>query len=170
MCIRDSKDIAHVGTSYQLVSLIKTLKDYVALNLDVKRIEVNKLRRTLMSCWGVGPKIADATILFTTKSPWVVPCDVHLQRISKRLGWIEKGVRMPSKALCLDLNCDECLSKYGPCLKVEVESKFKGFGGWIQTLTYLFGSTICTSSSPKCSKCHEAVSYTHLTLPTSDLV
>jgi endonuclease III len=151
------KDLKGVGTSYQLADLVKTLRDYARLGIDIKKTELEDLRRALMSCWGVGPKVADATLLFATPSPWIVPCDTHLRRVSRRLGWIEEGIRMPSKALCLNLCCDECVDRFGPCLKVEIEEKFRGFGGWIQTLTYLFGSGICTSSSPKCSRCHEVL-------------
>jgi len=151
------EDIKRVGTSYQLADLVRTLRGYVELGVNVREAKVEDLRRALMSCWGVGPKVADATLLFTTRSPWIVPCDTHLQRVSRRLGWIEGEARMPSKALCLSLSCDECTSRIGPCLKVEVEERFRGFGGWVQTLTYLFGSAICTSSSPKCSRCHEVL-------------
>jgi len=151
------EELKRVGTSYQLAELVKTLQDYVRLGVDVRKAAVEDLRRALMSCWGVGPKVADATLLFTTRSPWIAPCDTHLRRVSRRLGWIEGEVRMPRKALCLSLYCDECVDRFGPCLKVEIEEKFRGFGGWIQTLTYLFGSTICTSPSPKCSCCHEVL-------------
>ncbi len=150
------EDLKCVGTSYQLADLVRTLRDYVKLGVDARKADVESLRRRLMLCWGVGPKVADATLLFTTRSPWIVPCDTHLQRVSRRLGWIEEA-RMPSKALCLSLSCDECTSRIGPCLKVEVEERFRGFGGWVQTLTYLFGSAICTSSSPKCFRCHEVL-------------
>jgi endonuclease III len=151
------EDLKCVGTSYQLADLVKTLRDYVKLRAYSIKDELENLRRALMSCWGVGPKVADATLLFATPSPWIVPCDTHLRRVSKRLGWIEEEMRMPSKPLCLNLSCDECVNKFGPCLKVEIEEKFRGFGGWIQTLTYLFGSVICTSSSPRCSRCHEVL-------------
>jgi len=151
------EELKCVGTSYQLVDLIKTLRDYVRLGVDVRRAAVEDLRKALMSCWGVGPKVADATLLFTTRSPWVAPCDTHLRRVSRRLGWIEGEARMPDKALCLSLCCDECVDRLGPCLKVEIEERFRGFGGWVQTLTYLFGSAICTSSSPRCSRCHSVL-------------
>ncbi|MDH5806706.1 MAG: hypothetical protein QXW62_02710 [Candidatus Methanomethylicaceae archaeon] len=146
------KDIKNIGTSYQLIDLIKTMNDYLKINHLSKNEE--EARRILMLCWGVGPKIADATLLFTRKAPWIVPCDVHLQRISRRLGWIDYKIRLPLKYFCLKYYCDECISKYGPCLKEEIKRLFPGFGGWIQTLTYLFGNTICKSINPKCKLCH----------------
>lgn len=146
------EDIKSVGTSYQLTDLIKTLRDYIKISARHGGIE--EIRRVLMLCWGVGPKVADATLLFTSKSPWIVPCDTHLQRISRRLNWVERGVRMPTKSLCLRYYCDECIDRYGPCLRKEIERLFLGFGGWVQTLTYLFGNSICTSQKPKCSLCH----------------
>ncbi|MDH5815462.1 MAG: hypothetical protein QE164_01500 [Candidatus Nezhaarchaeota archaeon] len=146
------EDVRAIGTSYQLMDLVKTLKDYVKLN--PQRNEIEDFRRALMLCWGIGPKIADAVLLFTTRSPHVVPCDVHLQRVSRRLGWIDCNVRVPTKALCLNYYCDECIDKYGPCLREVVKNLFPGFGGWIQTLTYLFGSSICVSRKPKCHTCH----------------
>ncbi|MEM0285905.1 MAG: hypothetical protein QXW34_02045, partial [Candidatus Methanomethyliaceae archaeon] len=129
-----------------------TMNDYLKINHLSKNEE--EARRILMLCWGVGPKIADATLLFTRKAPWIVPCDVHLQRISRRLGWIDYKIRLPLKYFCLKYYCDECISKYGPCLKEEIKRLFPGFGGWIQTLTYLFGNTICKSINPKCKLCH----------------
>ncbi|MHC1600892.1 MAG: endonuclease III domain-containing protein [Candidatus Nezhaarchaeales archaeon] len=146
------EDIKSIGTSYQLMDLIKTLKDYLRVNH--KHGEVEEIRRALMSCWGVGPKVADATLLFTSRSPWIVPCDTHLQRVSRRLGWVDRNIRMPTKSLCLRYHCDECVDKYGPCLRKDIEKLFPGFGGWVQTLTYLFGNSICTSQMPKCSLCH----------------
>ncbi|MEM2213987.1 MAG: hypothetical protein QXD66_04870 [Candidatus Nezhaarchaeales archaeon] len=145
-------EIKIIGTSYQLTDLVKVLRSYVKLRLQKNELE--NIRRALMLCWGVGPKIADAVLLFTTKSPYIVPCDVHLQRVSKRLGWIDYNVRLPAKTLCLAYYCDECINKYGPCLREVIKSLFPGFGGWIQTLTYLFGSSICTSRKPKCYLCH----------------
>ena len=148
----EPKDIRSIGTSYQLTDLIRTLRDY--LRMSHKHDDIEEIRRALMSCWGVGPKVADATILFTSKSPWIVPCDTHLQRVSRRLGWIDHDIRMPVKPLCLKYYCDECVDKYGPCLRKTIEKLFPGFGGWVQTLTYLFGNSICTSQMPKCSLCH----------------
>lgn len=148
-------EIKSVGTSYQLLDLIKVLKSY--LEIRPQRSEAEAFRRTLMLCWGIGPKIADAIVLFTTKSPWTVPCDAHLERVSKRLGWVSHDVKLPIKTLCLSYYCDECVDRYGPCLREEVKSLFPGFGGWVQTLTYLFGSSICTSRRPKCHLCHSTL-------------
>ncbi|MCS7098010.1 MAG: hypothetical protein NZ922_03405 [Candidatus Methanomethyliaceae archaeon] len=144
--------LSEIKGSYQLMDLIKTMRDY--LKLSNKSNDVNELRRMLMLCWGVGPKVADATLLFTTKSPWIVPCDIHLYKISKRLGWIDCDVRLPKKALCLKYWCEECINKYGPCLREAISELFPSFGGWIQTLTYLFGSSICKTYKPKCYLCH----------------
>ena len=145
-------DLKPVGSSYQLQDMLEALRDFV--NLDVDLTDVAEARRRLMACRGVGPKVADATLLFTTKSPWIVPCDTHLKRVSKRLGWVNGDVRMPSKQLCLRYYCDECMSKYGECLKVAIERLFPGFGGWVQTLTYLFGSSTCRAQRPLCERCH----------------
>ncbi|MEM4575921.1 MAG: hypothetical protein QW701_00515 [Candidatus Nezhaarchaeales archaeon] len=145
-------DIKNVGTSYQLLNLIKTLRDYV--NMSYRRDKIEDVRRALMLCWGVGPKIADAVLLFTTKSSWIVPCDTHLWRVSRRLGWASQEDRLPTKTLCLSYYCDECVDKYGPCLRETIKSLFPDFGGWIQTLAYLFGSSICLSRKPKCYLCH----------------
>ncbi|MCS7139202.1 MAG: hypothetical protein N3F04_01785 [Candidatus Nezhaarchaeota archaeon] len=145
-------DIKTIATSYQLVDLVRVLRDYVRASRRDEGVE--ETRRLLMSCWGIGPKIADATLLFTTKSPWIVPCDTHLQRVSKRLGWIENDTRLPTKSLCLTYYCDECVDKYGSCLSTVIKELFPGFGGWVQTMIYLFGSSICTSRKPKCSLCH----------------
>lgn len=147
-----SNEIKNVGTSYQLFSLVKTLRDYLKMNY--RRDKVEDFRRALMLCWGIGPKIADALLLFTTRSPWIVPCDTHLWRVSRRLGWVDRENRLPTKKICLSYYCDECVDKYGPCLRETIKKLFPGFGGWIQTLVYLFGSSICLGRKPKCYLCH----------------
>lgn len=161
--IAELKDISDIGKSYQLMDLIKTMKDFSKINRLSEDVE--EARRTLMLCWGVGPKIADAVLLFTRRAPWIVPCDVHLQRISRRLGWIDYEVRLPVKSFCLKYYCDECISKHGPCLRDEIMKLFPGFGGWVQTLTYLFGSKLCKNAYPKCRFCHSTLKEYCLELP-----
>jgi len=139
-----------VGSSYQICNLKRTLEsylklyDYLPLNLPPPI-----LRRKLMVCWGVGPKVADATILFTRCEASVIPVDVHLARAAKYFGWARE-FRVPVKQLCLKYACNInesnvlqapiCpLSLKHLCLRENLRRIFGGLGGWIQTLTYLAG-------------------------------
>ena len=60
-----------------------TLKPILSLPLD-------EARKTLMQFKGVGPKTADVVLLFAAKQP-TVPVDTHVNRVSKRLGFVPSG-------------------------------------------------------------------------------
>jgi endonuclease III len=97
----------------------------------------SRLRWELLKIKGVGPKTADAIILFTGCSSSVAPADVHLQRLLGKLGL---RTVQPAKASCLRyitcLNCplaDRCSS--GLIVKA-----FRGAAGLVQTLAYVHGN------------------------------
>jgi hypothetical protein len=61
-------------------------------------------RLILLSAWGVGPKVADLTILSTFEAPHFIPCDAHLRKFAARLSLAE-DFRMPEKILCRRFLC-----------------------------------------------------------------
>ncbi|MCS7364757.1 MAG: hypothetical protein NDF54_04890 [archaeon GB-1867-035] len=148
------RELSIIGSSYQIFHLKRTLKDYLALYGD--KIMLNEssfiLRRKLMYCWGVGPKVADATLLFTRQEPEILPVDTHLVKATRCFNWVDK-FKLPTKNLCLKYVCNENESKLlklpicplslnNLCLRKQLTEIFGKLSGWIQTLTYLAGSKI----------------------------
>ena len=87
----------------------------------------------LMSIKGIGPKTANIVLNFAYNQP-TLPIDTHCHRLPNRLGWVEtKTPEQTEKAL------EKILPK-------QYWFEFNG-------IFVLFGRTICTPISPKCSQC-----------------
>jgi len=87
----------------------------------------------LISLPGVGRKVANCVLVYSFKKD-AIPVDIHVHRISNRLGWIETTTPEQSEHALMDL----------------VPKKH-----W-QALNDTFvthGKTTCTPISPKCSEC-----------------
>ena len=54
---------------------------------SVLSLPLSEARKTLMELPGVGPKTADVVLLFSGNQP-TIPVDTHVNRVSKRLGWV----------------------------------------------------------------------------------
>lgn len=148
------RELSTIGSSYQIFHLRRTLKDYLAFYGDEMVLDEPScsLRRKLMRCWGVGPKVADATLLFTKQEPKILPVDVHLVRATRHFNWTD-NFKLPTKSLCLKYACNENESKFlklpicplslrSLCLREQLIEIFGNLSGWVQTLTYLAGSKI----------------------------
>jgi len=138
------------GTSYQLARLEQTYPEFRQKILDEK--DPGSLRLKLLSIKGVGPKIADAYILFSSRHPESTPCDIHLRRFVDRLGFIEYR-RLPSKNYCRKYYCwlkSEC-PVHEECLRFLMMNKYGRLSGWIQTIAYYHDKLYC--SKRKCSIC-----------------
>ena len=155
-------DLTLIGRSYQVAQLSRFLKSYKKLKEEVPKLaemDANELRPLLISkCWGVGPKVADAALLFSFKAPWLLPCDVHLTRVLSCAGLPAGELALPSTAYCGKYPCDarsEALSKCPKkeeCLRYAVQSTVRDLSGWFQTLTYLYGNYLCRNRK-SCEKC-----------------
>ncbi len=144
-------EVEAIGRSYQLRNLIRTAKDYVRIfsSIDPLSLPALLLRRRLMECWGIGPKVADAVVLFTTTDTSVLPVDTHFIKAVRELNWAS-NFKLPIKSFCLKYSCSEhefellglpiCpLSTGNVCIR-ELMRRVLGFlSGWVQTLTYLHG-------------------------------
>ncbi|MEK6809852.1 MAG: endonuclease III [Nanoarchaeota archaeon] len=87
----------------------------------------------LTSLPGVGSKTANCILAYTFKKP-AIAVDVHVHRISNRLGWVK--TKTPE-------DTEEALKKIIPTdLWIEVNRLFVGHG-----------QTICVPINPKCSIC-----------------
>ena len=95
--------------------------------------KVPENKEDLLSIKGIGPKTANIVLNFAFNQP-ALPIDTHCHRIPNRLGWVEtKTPEQTEKALEL-------------VLPKEYWFEFNG-------IFVLFGRTICTPISPKCSQC-----------------
>ncbi len=148
----EKKDLrfATVGTSYQLERLEQVYPEFCQKISNRK--DPGSLRLKLLSIKGVGPKIADAYILFSSRHSESTPCDIHLRRFVDRLKLVEYQ-RLPSKNYCrryycwLESECPVC----GECLRFLMMNKYGGLSGWIQTIAYYHDKLYC--SKRKCNIC-----------------
>jgi len=180
-----TQELKEIGTSYQVLQLPKIMKSFIKLSENTEKLPKQVLdwvgppmapteefilmlppelaRLTLIRCcWGLGPKIVDSLLLSTSKATHIIPCDIHLYSVAKRLelGALEDA-KMPQKTLCSRFVCDkETAGRFKVALCPQAETCLKNrlahfgkLGGWIQTLTYLHGRSYCRTRSPRCEKC-----------------
>jgi len=171
--------LRRITRSYQLLDAARSMRDLIRIIEEPGRIRKEIIERfgapcepissyilgmppeiarlILLSAWGIGPKVADSTILSTFKAPHFIPCDVHLRKFIKRLRLAE-GFRMPEKSICKKFLCggepslglDPCPSQ--KCIRA-ILRPLGELGGWMQTLIYLHGKEYCKSTRPRCSEC-----------------
>ncbi len=91
-------------------------------------------RQLLLELPGVGPKTADVTLCYGFGQP-CIPVDVHVNRISKRLGLVEEGAKLEQVG--------GELQKIFP--KEDWRLINRGF--------VLFGREICLPRNPRCDTC-----------------
>jgi len=144
-------DLKIIGRSYQLIQLKETLLDFKSKVIPRLHENLNssELRLLLIECKHVGPKVADAYLLFTGFDVSAVPVDVHLINITKRLPLV-KYRRLPSKEYCRKFTCKEC-PLFDLCLRATFTKKFKRLAGWLQTIFYLHDKFYCRKFM--CRKC-----------------
>jgi endonuclease III len=128
---------ARTITSYQVQQLIDVLDELI----DSVRWSgggAEEVRRRLLQVPYVGPKVADATLLFTGLSCRVAPYDTHLSRLLS-----EEGIphKQPSKTMCLryGANCLTCSYRRYCGTGVTVE-RYGEWSGLIQTAAYVYYS------------------------------
>lgn len=145
-----SVNMAEFGKSYQLRranTVIKQCIDLVRLNTTLE--DVWKIKRELLKCKYVGPKVANAYLMFTRKAPYIVPIDVHFLRFVRNLELL-KFKRKPSKSVCQKYTCNICAFKL-ECVEALVMKEFKTLSSWIQTVAYIHDKVYCTKK--KCNVC-----------------
>ena len=98
------------------------------------RGEVPANRQSLLELPGVGPKTADVTLCYAFGQP-CIPVDVHVNRISRRLGLVGEGARLEEVG--------KALQKIFP--KEDWYLINRGF--------VLFGRETCLPRNPKCDAC-----------------
>ena len=95
--------------------------------------KVPETQEELLSIKGIGPKTANIVLNFAFNQPYI-PVDVHCHRIPNRLNWINtKTAEKTEQEL----------------IKILPKQYWFEFNG----IFVLFGRTICTPVSPRCSIC-----------------
>ncbi len=151
--IVSSSMLSNVGSSYQIGEMRKSLSCLLKLKPTLESLAAERaslsMRRLLMSCWGVGPKTADAIVMCTTGSTSLYPCDINLIRVLRRVGVLSSLHSPPEKAYCMRYVCQSC-PRESCVIKV---LNARELGGWIQSLTYVVGKVYCRPVKPRCSDC-----------------
>jgi len=111
----------------------KRIKEISKILLQKLNGKVPQTLEELISLPGVGRKTANCVLVYAFQIP-SIPVDVHVHRISNRLGWIK--TKTPEES-------EQQLMKIVPReLWIEVNEHF-----------VVHGQTICKPISPMCSKC-----------------
>ncbi len=147
-------NVRNIGGSYQLLQLPDAYSRYMSEvysdELSLRPIDV---KRKLLSIGFVGPKVANAYLLFTRRSSWVTPCDVHYRRFIRRLNLFDgKDLVYPVKSLCIRFygECKNCRLAEN-CMEYQSILKFGFLSGWVQTISYIHDTLYCMKN--KCREC-----------------
>ena len=147
------KDVAELkveaaGASYQLKQLREILPEFLSRRIrDID--DPWEARRELLRLKFVGPKVADAYLLFTGLDTSSAPVDTHLVKVANRLG-LARWSRTPQKSLCAKHTCDECPAS-DSCLRSVMAREYGEMAGWVQTAAYVLDRLYC--SRRRCGEC-----------------
>ncbi|MGZ4865172.1 MAG: endonuclease III domain-containing protein [Halobacteriota archaeon] len=106
-------------------------------------------RERLVTLPGVGPKTADCVLLYAGKHE-VVPIDTHLERVARRLGFIERGAMRRG----IDINANEIRgSDRSKSIAKEVLETELPHPGRSHLLLIQHGFEFCHATGPECFAC-----------------
>lgn len=138
-------DFTKLGGSFQLRQLREALNKYASVT---HTSDVGELRARLLGIKHVGPKLADAYLLFTGIDTSAAPVDRHALRMAARLGL--PGVP-PRKDLCIRYPCTRCPAS-GDCLRFRLTELYGPVAGWVQTAFYVHDTVFCAKRA--CNSCN----------------
>ena len=83
-------DLRNLGLGFRDIRVYETTKDILNKKVDLDKLkeekDFNKVRETLLSLSGVGPKVADCILLFSTLKRWeAFPIDIWVRRVMNEL-------------------------------------------------------------------------------------
>jgi len=134
-----------VGSSYQL----SRLPEAMACAAAALTGGLWDVRKRLVSCKWVGPKVADAFLLFALCATDTAPIDKHFLKMASRLGLWE-GAKPPSKAHCARYACYECPRRH-QCARWLASNSLGRAAGWVQSVFYVHDKLYCSRRA--CSEC-----------------
>jgi endonuclease III len=130
-------DFGRLGGSFQLKQLGPALREYAEKAYGLS--DPWEARKALLRVRNVGPKLADAYLLFTGLDPSAAPVDRHALRMAARLG-LAGGP--PRKELCARYRCAECPAAPS-CLRSILSRVYGPVAGWVQTAFYAHDTLFC---------------------------
>ena len=143
-------DISLIGRSYQIIQLKNTIKDFIDKVLPIiNDASPEELRIELIKCKWIGPKVADAYLLFTGLATDVTPVDIHLIRMLRRIPLVKYEI-LPKREYCSKYLCRECPIN-DSCIRYIFSNTFKRLAGWLQTVFYLHDRLYCQQD--RCNIC-----------------
>ncbi|NPA97019.1 MAG: hypothetical protein GXO32_05405 [Crenarchaeota archaeon] len=127
--------------SRQLLDLPMCMKHYVLIRHKLlEETDWRRIRIALMYCKGIGPKVADAYLLFVKRVRDAAPVDRNLLKLLTKLG-IE-GLRVPDKRFCLKYSCSECPIA-SSCARKFMSDVLGEYAGLFQTIAYVHRDIFC---------------------------
>ena len=117
-----------------LVRMFRYIDPLIKSNIDPERI-----RRSLLSIKGVGPKTADAFLLHGLRITEYAPIDVHFKSLAKKLGI---GALEPQKSYCLRYSCSQCPLR-SKCILANAKKLLGSALGYVQTIAYIHDKKYC---------------------------
>ncbi len=111
--------------------------------------DIYEVRRQLLRCPYVGPKTADAFLLYALADPTSPPIDRHFMAMASRLG-IFAGLQPPRKEYCSKYRCEDCPVR-DKCIRWRASRDLGGLAGWVQTAFYVHDKAYCARKL--CDRC-----------------
>jgi len=131
------ENLVEIGTSYQILDLIGTLKSIVSLYKNLKKLPtyVKKHLRDhkhirdpfellstitppqvariilISKVKGIGPKTADSYLLNTSFHTDIAPVDTHFKTVTMRLQMFGENLKAPQSNLCSKYVCTKIISE-----------------------------------------------------------
>ncbi|XP_016963148.1 endonuclease III-like protein 1 [Drosophila biarmipes] len=134
MPVTELENLLHPVSFYK--NKAKYLKQTVEILMDKYDSDIPDNLKDLVALPGVGPKMAHICMAVAWNKITGIGVDVHVHRLSNRLGWVPKPTKEPEQTRI-------ALEKWLPFdLWSEVNHLFVGFG-----------QTICTPVKPNCGGC-----------------
>jgi len=109
----------------------------------------DRARELLVSLPGVGPKTADCILLYAAGHE-VVPIDTHVERVARRLGFIERGASR--RGLAIDAKKISGSDKSKDVAKEALETELS-HPGRSHLLLIQHGFEFCHATAPECFAC-----------------
>jgi len=132
-----------------LISMARALMQQWNGDMSWVYDEPHRAREVLLSLPGVGPKTADCVLLYAAGHE-IVPVDTHIERVARRLGFIERGAIRRG----LDVNAEEIRgSTRSKDLAKEALEHDLVHPGRSHLLLIQHGFEFCHATAPACFLC-----------------